>query len=1238
MGGRRSRDVFPSQKNSEWLAMRTMCVVEGNRVMRWLVLPLLLLLCSTVVVYGAKYAPNHFIGTCFDDAWVRMMEQKLGVSATERDVTGRLVYPFLHPALKHQRFRIEDPRTKVDQSTLFTDDCVPPGAVYYGAGSKVNESGDVTDHGAINGTLIVELKGWDSHAISTMVFAILAQEMLGYSVSFYRISNSLNMAQRMSSVGLGACSPVHANVEVWADGKQSIFAVYANESYFAGGIGYFGHSGLFTTQDFVIDGLNSSKYKAGFDADFYRSYARSEELIQALPVSRLRNNSKYFPPTEVGCANNSFGCLNHCSKSYACTLREKAGKECLVTVLMYDVYDLGYLQSAMSNNHIPTYFCFLGYDGALKYIVDAQANHTPVVFYHYEPDTFHYVHADKFQRVFLPRPLPELVLENTGTFGENGYGKQTSNPVHVDFPTSRLDKYAPTLIQDNQPMGSFLGQISVTELYMAQLLKLYVNVTSITPPVDDAYFSTACTWLRENYDAWKIWLDRLPLCEFNQHIAYTISGCEGTNNSAAVRTITFAWNHPDPDNSSLPYNCDGGFSTLPEPLISSRPHQTYTVQECAASAKRTIKFSWRIPNANNASQSGECAGGMELAADEVITCDYMPYNNAGFIVFLVLTAILGGLLTIAMVFVFRYRDKPIIKRSQFEFLELMLLGGIVMCGAVILYAGKPTRFVCGARPAFISLGFTMIFGSLVVKSLRVYRVFNSSAMKRVVLTTWTMFKIFLVFFCIDIIILLAWFIIDFPEPAITLEELVQLHGGSVGNVACKSSSFIFSALLIFWKAIVLGMGLYISFLIRHLSTDFQESTWIFASSIVVLFGSLIMLPLAYLVKLEPATFFMFLATVLLFYTALAMGMMLLPKVMRLNEQAAATTTEAELRPGSGSTHGGTTTGGGFKSILPGVDSERDSDTATTMVLTFSRGARVRFPALLGAASTRNSSQRHQSSLAYRVFTNDPAPSKTALVMHGILGNKLNWRTFSMKLAAANPGWQFIAVDHRGHGDSPSFTRPHNLDACVNDILSLTDELGVEPDAVFGHSFGGKVALNYVAKCDDEGRQLPKQVWVLDSLPGTSQTDYARRAVTASIEYVLPRLKEIPLPIHSKPQLIADLQSKGIGLGEAQWLTTNLRLTSTNPETYVWKMDVHVIEELFQSFLTEDFWPLVCDPPHGVDIHFVQAERSKMWTPAVVEALQALASKGIHHHVLEKADHWVHIDNPNGLLEMIQENM
>lgn len=54
----------------------------------------------------AAYAPNHFLGTCLDRAWVKSVETQLNISASTIDAEGRHVYPYLRSALQSARFKV----------------------------------------------------------------------------------------------------------------------------------------------------------------------------------------------------------------------------------------------------------------------------------------------------------------------------------------------------------------------------------------------------------------------------------------------------------------------------------------------------------------------------------------------------------------------------------------------------------------------------------------------------------------------------------------------------------------------------------------------------------------------------------------------------------------------------------------------------------------------------------------------------------------------------------------------------------------------------------------------------------------------------------------------------------------------------------------------------------------------------------------------------------------------------
>ncbi|GAB9476843.1 hypothetical protein Gpo141_00013901, partial [Globisporangium polare] len=722
------------------------------RPLRWF--PVLLIPALAVLegIEPAK-APNYFLGTCLDAAWVKAVEQNLSISSTELDSKGRHVHPHLHAALKTPRFQVSDSRTNKDMSQLYQDSCKPSSSKFYGVGSTLDVNGKIVDPGRANGTLVVELKGWASILLTTMVFSIIVQEVFGYEVSFYKTPESSSMAQRMSSVGAGICTPVHLNMESWVqEAIAEIYSVYSNESYSSGSVGYAGRSGIFTTKAFVQKGLDSSVNNPTFSADFWRDYSTSENLIKSVPVSAVKNNAKYYPPQEVTCADGKLGCLNSCSKTDTCTQREAQGKECMVVVLMYNYYDTAYTQAVFANNNIPAYFCFLGYDGMQNYAIEAQATGKSVLFYHYEPDPIHFEYEGLFERIALPRSTPEEAILTTMTFGENGYGGKTNNPVKVDFPFTSLEKYSASLVMDLPLIGRLISRMSVSELQFNKLMRKYVQLSGATSPPEDPVFTTACSWIKENYAVWSLWLDRLPLCSIYTHVSYNVIGCESSGSTVFPRQIAFSWSSPHPDNNSLPGNCDGGLIQLPDPLVTSRSctwlknnlviwifwtnkdskpacdstFYTYNVSACDRSgSKREVHYRWMIEDSTNASLSAECVRGNTLPDSVLLDCEYVPYDNGGFVATSVIAAILAFILFLGMIFVFHYRHLPIIKRSQYQFLLVLLQGGIFICGAVFLYAGAPDKALCSFRPVGISLGFTLVFGSLVVKSLRVYRVFMS---------------------------------------------------------------------------------------------------------------------------------------------------------------------------------------------------------------------------------------------------------------------------------------------------------------------------------------------------------------------------------------------------------------------------------------------------------------------------------------------------------------------------------
>ena len=258
-----------------------------------------------------------------------------------------------------------------------------------------------------------------------------------------------------------------------------------------------------------------------------------------------------------------------------------------------------------------------------------------------------------------------------------------------------------------------------------------------------------------------------------------------------------------------------------------------------------------------------------------------------------------------------------------------------------------------------------------------------------------------------------------------------------------------------------------------------------------------------------------------------------------------------------------------------------------------------------------------------------SPRHTMYVLHGILGSGGNWRSFARDLVGRHPAWRVLLVDLRNHGESHGAPGPHTVQACAADLAELATHEG-GPEIVLGHSFGGKIALTYAGTVRPPGL---RQVWVLDAPPDARPG--AMEGAGHPIAQLLRVLESLPMPLERRGDVVPLLEGQGVPAALAGWMTTNLRRVAGSHGQvggYVWRFDLHGIREMLEDYVRRDAWSVVENPPEGVAVHLVRGERSDRWSP---EALSRLANTR-HGHVLPDAGHWLHVDNPAGLLDLLTE--
>lgn len=253
-----------------------------------------------------------------------------------------------------------------------------------------------------------------------------------------------------------------------------------------------------------------------------------------------------------------------------------------------------------------------------------------------------------------------------------------------------------------------------------------------------------------------------------------------------------------------------------------------------------------------------------------------------------------------------------------------------------------------------------------------------------------------------------------------------------------------------------------------------------------------------------------------------------------------------------------------------------------------------------------------------------SPERWLFVLHGIYGTGRNWATLIRRLLRERPEWGAVLVDLREHGGSRGFEPPHTLEAAAEDLAALVRSLGVRSDAVLGHSFGGKVSLTY-------GKLYPDavdEIWIIDSTPEA-------RSPGGSAADMLRIVRGHPGPFGSREAAVQALVGEGVALGVAQWMATNLEMAEGE---YRWRLDFDALEELLQDFFRTDLWDVV-EAPVGPRIHFVRAESGSVLSDEAVARIEG-AGRTNGRVYLDRlvGGHWLNVDNPDGVVELLADRL
>lgn len=266
------------------------------------------------------------------------------------------------------------------------------------------------------------------------------------------------------------------------------------------------------------------------------------------------------------------------------------------------------------------------------------------------------------------------------------------------------------------------------------------------------------------------------------------------------------------------------------------------------------------------------------------------------------------------------------------------------------------------------------------------------------------------------------------------------------------------------------------------------------------------------------------------------------------------------------------------------------------------------------------------SLSYTAL-GDIKGSEPVIFLHGIMGNKKNLSSFVEQFLTAHPKYSALIFDLRNHGMSSKHVQPFTVLACARDIVQALKTLEVFPKKIIGHSFGGKVAI-FLAKLQPK----VEQVWLLDSSPGqVLKKKPLDKTKDLSAMEIIDILSRIQFPVASRRDLVKKMLAAGANDRVSLWMTTNLKALDDGLYlTFV----PDEIRQMLLDFIELDLWSELFLLRQKIDIHVVKAEYGQRLNDVDEKQLKKMTGNKGYFHNLKDAGHFLHVDNPKGLLALM----
>ncbi|KYR00378.1 G-protein-coupled receptor family 3 protein 3 [Tieghemostelium lacteum] len=204
--------------------------------------------------------------------------------------------------------------------------------------------------------------------------------------------------------------------------------------------------------------------------------------------------------------------------------------------------------------------------------------------------------------------------------------------------------------------------------------------------------------------------------------------------------------------------------------------------------------------------------------------------------FPVTSGVLIAICLILLLIIIVYRDSNSIRAASPLFCGLIVFGAIIVYSGIIIWSLPPSNLFCNLRYWLVSIGFTTLIGSLVVKNFRIWLIFDNPHLKTIKITNFQLFPWILTLEMANVILMGI------------ITSRGQVESNRVYNIddltryeymqVCQMNQYgtVTLYVLLVYFALLLFIGLFVSWKLRIVDiAEFNESKTISSTLYTIFF-------------------------------------------------------------------------------------------------------------------------------------------------------------------------------------------------------------------------------------------------------------------------------------------------------------------------------------------------------------------------------------------------------------------